>query len=165
MSTYEADFKTGGAPGWLLFQTLLPLSLLSQKLQYLEAKIGYFVTGKKKNDRLIYVRYTFKPQFDFQVHLLFKLSSFFLSLLPCRSPLISDHFLNKGAEFVSLFWQIHCRVRSFFISTNTLPLGQNYALYIPSCKMSAVKSSYDCFFCCSDSQKETLAHIYCLLHC
>jgi len=49
---YEANFKTGGAPGWLLFQTLLPFSLLSQKLQYL----------------------------------LFKLSSFFLSLPPCRSP-------------------------------------------------------------------------------
>ena len=99
-----------------------------------------------------------KPHFDFQVHLLFKLSSFFLSLPPCRSPLISDHFRNKGAEFVSLFWQIHCRVRSFFISTNTLPLGQNYALYIPSCKMSAVKSSCDCFFC-NDSQKKTLSSL------
>ena len=145
LSTYEADFKTGGAPGWLLFRTLLPFSFLSQKLQYLEAKIGYFVTGKKKNDGLIWVRYSFKLHFDFQVHLLLKLSSFFLSLPPCRSPLISDHFLNKGAEFVSLFWQIHCRLPSFFISINTLPLGQNYALYIPSCKMSAVKSSCHCF--------------------
>ena len=159
LSTYEADFKTGGAPGWLPFQTLLPFSFLSQKLQYLEAKIGYFVTGKKKNDGLIWVRYSFKLHFDFQVHLLLKLSSFFLSLPPCRSPLISDHFRNKGAEFVSLFWQIHCRVRSFFISTNTLPLGQNYALYIPSCKMSAVKSSCDCFFFCNDSQKETLSSL------
>ena len=115
LSTYEADFKTGGAPGWLLFHTLLPLPLLSQKLQHLEAEIRYFVTGKKKHDQLIiYVRYTFKPQFHFQVHLLFKLPSFFLSLPPCRSPLISDHFLNKGYEFVSLFWQIHCHLPSFF---------------------------------------------------
>ena len=154
MSTYEKDFKTGGAPGWLLFQTLLPLSLLSQELQYLEAEIRYFVTGKKKHDKLIiYVCYTFKPQFDFQVHLLFKLSSFFLSLPPCRSPLISDHFLNKGAEFVSLFWQIHCPLPPFFhIHLHYLldKITQNQVVTIVFC---------------NHSQKETLAHLYCLLHC
>jgi len=151
LSTYEKDFKTGGAPGWLIFQTLLPLPLLSQKLQYLEAEIGYFVTDKKKNDRFINMRYTLETQFNFQVHLLFKLSSFFLSLLPCRSPLISDHFLNKGADFVSLFWQIHCQFPSFFISTYITSWTKLRIL--PRCKMSAVKSSCDYCFLQSFSKR------------